>query len=170
MQMTIRKTTAKDIDAVLKIFEDAKAYMLANGIDQWQKGYPNRETILRDIETSVGYVLTEGNEVLASAALFLGTPDPTYQKIYQGKWLSDAPYGTIHRVAVKKDQKGKRLASILMASLENTIREQGLASVRIDTHRDNLPMRRHLQKDGYQQCGIIHLLDGDERIAFEKLL
>ena len=61
MQMTIRKTTAKDIDAVLKIFEDAKAYMLANGIDQWQKGYPNRETILRDIETSVGYVLTEGN-------------------------------------------------------------------------------------------------------------
>jgi hypothetical protein len=40
--------------------------------------------------------------------------------------------------------------------------------IRIDTHKDNIIMRKGLEKRGYQYCGIIHLLNGDERLAFQK--
>ena len=35
-------------------------------------------------------------------------------------------------------------------------------------HEDNIIMRKGLEKHGYQYCGIIHLLNGDERMAFQK--
>jgi RimJ/RimL family protein N-acetyltransferase len=42
-------------------------------------------------------------------------------------------------------------------------------NMRIDTHSNNLPMRRVLEKNGYQYCGIIYVRDGSERLAFQKL-
>ena len=53
-------------------------------------------------------------------------------------------------------------------------RTQGFASVRIDTHEGNLPMRRALDKAGFQLCGNIILKDcveaGDPRVAYEIIL
>ena len=51
-----------------------------------------------------------------------------------------------------------------MAQLNNA------ESIRIDTHRDNIPMQKMLNKNGFIYCGIIYLLDGKERFAFEKPL
>ena len=36
------------------------------------------------------------------------------------------------------------------------------------THEANIIMRKGLEKHGYQYCGIIHILDGSERLAFQK--
>ena len=41
-------------------------------------------------------------------------------------------------------------------------------NLRIDTHRDNLVMQNMLKKNGFTYCGIIHLENGDERLAFQK--
>jgi hypothetical protein len=41
-------------------------------------------------------------------------------------------------------------------------------NVKIDTHRDNIPMQRALEKKGFSYCGIIHIANGDERIAYQK--
>ena len=41
--------------------------------------------------------------------------------------------------------------------------------LRIDTHRNNLPMQHVLEKNEFQRCGIIYLANGDERIAYEFL-
>ena len=50
----------------------------------------------------------------------------------------------------------------------------GMVSVRIDTHADNAPMRRAVEKGGFTFCGGITLTEGPEagapRIAFEKVL
>ena len=49
-----------------------------------------------------------------------------------------------------------------------------MVSVRIDTHADNAPMRRAVEKFGFIPCGDITLTEGPEagapRIAFEKVL
>lgn len=42
--------------------------------------------------------------------------------------------------------------------------------LRGDTHRDNQPMRRVMEKNGFSYRGVIHLEDGAERLAFEALL
>jgi hypothetical protein len=42
-------------------------------------------------------------------------------------------------------------------------------NIRIDTHRDNHIMQGLLQRHGFSYCGIIYLLDGAERLAFQKI-
>ena len=46
--------------------------------------------------------------------------------------------------------------------------------MRIDTHAENLPMQRALEKAGFTPCGMIYLIggreDGDPRLAYEILL
>ena len=44
-----------------------------------------------------------------------------------------------------------------------------IPNLRADTHRDNHILQYILKKYGFQYCGIIYLLNGDERLAFQKL-
>ena len=41
-------------------------------------------------------------------------------------------------------------------------------NLKIDTHRDNVVMQNMLKKNGFQSCGIIHVQDGSERLAYQK--
>lgn len=87
--------------------------------------------------------------------------DVTYAEIYDGKWLTDKPYGVVHRIASNGKIKG--VASFCL----QWCFEQA-ENIRIDTHRDNAVMRNVLQKNGYTYCGIIYIADGTERLAFQK--
>ena len=48
--------------------------------------------------------------------------------------------------------------------------EQSINHLRIDTHNDNKIMQHVIEKNGFKRCGIIHVNDGSERIAYEKLV
>ena len=100
-------------------------------------------------------------EIAGVFCFFKGT-DPTYATIYEGAWLSDAPYGVMHRVAVAK--RGRGVAS---ACFDYALGQCG--NVRIDTHRDNQPMQAALLKNGFAYCGIIYLANGAERMAYQKI-
>ena len=84
-----------------------------------------------------------------------------YEKIYEGSWNSCAPYGVIHRIAVK--YRGRGIADFCFSEC---IKIAG--SIRIDTHVGNLPMRGMLEKNGFKYCGTIYLNDGQSRCAYEK--
>ena len=45
-----------------------------------------------------------------------------------------------------------------------------IGHLRIDTHADNHIMQHLILKNGFEQCGIIHIADGSERIAYEKVV
>ena len=161
--MIIRKTTAADLAAAEQIYLDARSFMRENGNpNQWNKAYPNRESILSDIENGVGYVCEESGKLLAVFMFRVGR-DETYDTIYGGKWLNAEPYAVIHRIAVASDAHGRGVAAFCFA--ECFRRHPNL---KIDTHRDNLPMQRALARAGFVRCGIIHLANGEERIAFQK--
>lgn len=161
--MEIRKTVEADLPIIGEIYESAKRFMRESGNpNQWNQGTPNIDTAREDMERGVGYVAVEDGEVVA-AFMFSLDGEPTYEKIYDGAWLSDEPYGVIHRIAVREQGKG----IIGFCIRECFARCQNL---RIDTHRDNLPMQRALQKRGFRYCGIIHLENGDERLAYQKIL
>lgn len=132
----------------------------AGNPNQWNEGKPNEETAREDMEKGVGYVVEENGEVIA-VFMFSTEPDPTYAKIYEGAWLSDEPYGVIHRIAVAKQGQG-----IIGYCIDECFAK--CKNLRIDTHRDNLPMQRALIKRGFEYCGIIYLANGDERMAFQK--
>ena len=161
--MHIRKTVAADICRIGEIYENAKRFMRASGNpNQWNSGTPNAETAQQDMENGVGYVVEENGEIIA-VFMFSLDGEPTYAKIYDGEWLSNAPYGVIHRIAVAEQGKG-----IIGFCIDECFRK--CQNLRIDTHRDNLPMQRALLKRGFQYCGIIYLENGDERLAYQKTL
>ena len=58
----------------------------------------------------------------------------------------------------------------MIAFAENMARDMGREALRIDTHRGNVVMRKMLEKNDFCYCGIIYLENGDERVAYERIL
>ena len=106
------------------------------------------------------YVLAESDRVQAVFLFFVGT-DETYLKIENGSWLSDAPYGVIHRVAAGAGVHGV-VGRVVAYCFER------IPHLRMDTHADNKAMQHQLEKNGFEKCGIIYVRDGFPRIAYEK--
>ena len=165
--MVIRPATEADIPAVLPVFEAAKAIMRADGNhDQWgAPGFPGDALLLRDIARGGGYVISseaEGGVEKSIVAYFalLPSPEPTYSHI-DGAWLTDEPYGVIHRIASYPEVHGIFSAIIDFAAAR-------YPHLRIDTHRDNRIMQHLIDAAGFTYCGIIWLEDGTERLAYEK--
>lgn len=157
----IRKAQKIDINTIMSLYETARCFMKEHGNpEQWGNEYPRRELIEQDIASGNSYVCVEAGEIAAVFYFDIGD-EPSYRKIENGEWLNDKPYGVIHRIASKKGKKG-----IASFCLQWCMRQ--CQNIRIDTHRDNLPMQNLLDKNEYQKCGIIYLADGSERIAFQK--
>lgn len=168
--MTIRNAEPKDAARILEIIESAKLSIRALGIDQWQNGYPNMESVLSDIENGIGRVLEENGEIIAAAAVYVGN-EPTYDRIFDGAWLTrNDTYGIIHRIAVAPEGKNRGAASQMMAYCTALSQKAGVSSLRCDTHPGNVIMRHTLEKNGYHHCGTIYLEDGSARVGYEKML
>lgn len=164
MKRFVRKAIASDLPVVLALIESGRKIMRENGNPhQWGKNHPSTAQLQKDIEDGHSYLLMDGDKAIATFA-FIPGPDATYAKIYDGAWIDTAnPYYVIHRVASLPEYHGvmKDILDYCFGVTDN---------IRIDTHRDNKTMQHCLVKYGFRYCGIIHLLDGDERLAYQKLL
>ena len=132
--------------------------------DQWGDFYPPAETVQADLsENGGGYVVTNGEHLLAAFYFEQNADDPTYREIFDGAWLNSLPYGVVHRVGVGDMGRGKGIGKLC---LEWAIKESG--NIKIDTHKDNLPMQKLLTRLGFIPCGSIYLEDGSHRIAYQN--
>lgn len=156
----IQKANLSQLPQIMEIYAQARTFMTQTGNpDQWGSQYPPESMIRQDIENEKCYVNIE-NDKIRAVFYFAVEEDPTYGYI-EGKWLNDAPYGVIHRIAVGESGKGVAAECFRYAFAR-------CGNVRIDTHEKNIPMQRCLAKNGFTRCGIIYLEDGDPRIAYQK--
>ena len=157
----IRKTRPEDMDAVMALYDKGRARMRETGnTEQWTNGYPHRHMIEEDVKLGRSYVYEEDGVLHAVLALIWGE-DPTYAEI-DGAWISDkTPYGTIHRIAADGELPG--LGSWCIRWCLDLC-----GSIRIDTHEDNVLMRRALEKLGFAHCGNIICDEGTPRCAYQK--
>lgn len=162
MNYTIRHASMADLPVILVLRDQAREIMRSYGnVNQWPKGYPLQEKFEDDIKQGHSYVMIDNKGVIAGTFAFIPGPDVTYKTIYDGQWLDDEPYYVIHRIASTPESHG-----ILDTLLDYC--EAISPNIRIDTHVDNVIMRKGLERRGYRYCGIIHLLNGDERLAYQK--
>ena len=159
----IREAKQTDITDIMQVMEAAKKIMRQSGnMYQWGDGYPSEAVIISDMEKRGGFVVEDSGRIVGYFA-FLPSPEPTYSKIYDGEWLDEIQsYHVIHRIASYSTVHGI-FGSIMdfCFSLDSNIR--------IDTHKDNHIMQHNILKHGFTYCGIIHLANGDERRAYQKL-
>ena len=167
----IRKSTVADIAGLMPIFEEARGTIAALGIDQWQNGYPSEDVILADIKKEQSYLCEIEGGICGTFAV-IDDGEPTYSKIYDGEWLTGNSDGyiAIHRVAIAVSSRGSGLSGKIIDCAADFARQKGRNSLRIDTHRGNAVMRRMLEKNGFSYCGVIYLTNGDERVAYEKII
>ncbi len=160
------------------ILADGRAALAALGTDQWQGGYPAREVIDADITRGESIVACEGTRLVATAMVAC-RDELDYRTIENGSWLTeslpdDPCYVVVHRVAVASEGKNKGVGSSILDYACRLARSLGCTSVRIDTHPGNTPMQRLLEKNGFAQCGIIHISHAEgatsERYAYEKMV
>ena len=158
---TVRPATLEDVPVIMWLIEEARGIMRSCGnVNQWIGGYPSEATIVEDINNAHCYLcLDPDGEIVASFA-FIPGPEPTYKEIYDGNWLDDSPYDVVHRLASTVSSHGvfKDVRDYCMGVAGN---------LRIDTHRDNVIMRHVIERYGFTYCGIIYLLSGDERLAYQ---
>ena len=163
MSRIIREATPTDIPEIMKVVDAAKGIMRQSGnMQQWGEGYPSEAVIAADMERNGGFVVEDDKKIVGYFA-FLQSPEPTYAKIYEGKWIDDTlPYHVVHRIASNPDTHGIFSSIMDFCFSYDT-------NIRIDTHRDNKIMQHVILKQGFSYCGIIYLLSGDERLAYQKI-
>ena len=159
--MHIRHTKQEDLPSILAIYAHARRFMAENGnATQWGNVKPQPARVEQDIADGISYVGTDEDGVIRFVFVFFTEPDPTYAYIENGAWLNDLPYGTIHRVASDGTVHG--VMGLIVAFCR-----QRITNLRIDTHKNNIPMQKALAKNGFKHCGTIYLEDGDTRLAFQ---
>jgi len=158
----IRLAKIEDLPQILSIYCVARQLMRAGGNpNQWDDGYPSEKLLVEDIAKQQLYVEETDGALNAVFVLAMGD-DPTYACIEGGEWLSDSPYGTIHRIASNGKKSGFFVRCLEFCKSQT-------AHLRIDTHHDNVVMQHLAQKHGFVRCGVIHLADGSPRIAYETV-
>lgn len=164
--MDIRLAHPNEVDRIVEILDQAKAFLAVSGSSQWQgaDGYPNASDVINDILNGQAYVgLMEGT--IVSYAAVIDSGDEAYSRIYDGKWQHNNPiYTVFHRIAVASEFSGKQVAQTF---LQGIIEGHKGRDFRCDTHEKNAIMQHILEKLGFVYCGKVPI-DG-ERLAYQKI-
>ena len=129
MSRIIREAQPSDMADIMRVMDAAKKIMRQSGnMHQWGDGYPSEGNITADMERGGGFVIADGDQIVGYFA-FLPSPEPTYDRIYEGKWLDDErSYHVVHRIA--SDPEAHTLFSDIMDFCFSHD-----PNIRIDTHR-----------------------------------
>lgn len=171
--MEIRRVQIEELEKVMEVINDAKAFLKLQS-KQWQQGYPNHESMSKDILLHNLFGVYENEELTCVAALIIGI-EKTYVNMVEGRWeVETSPLDlVIHRIAISNKYRGKGYAFAMMNFAYKYAKENGCKSIKVDTHRVNSPMKNLLIKCGYKEQGVIDLNHGEEdqlRLAFELVI
>lgn len=162
--LTIRKAELCDLDLIMPIFDCARRFMIQTGNPtQWADGYPERSFMENEIASGHCYVFVDGVGKPVATFCYIEGDDPTYHVIEGGKWLNDAPYAVLHRLASDGSHSG--IADLCL----NWCFTQ-TSNLRVDTHQDNKVLQHILLKHGFNYCGIIYVRNHSPRLAYQKIL
>lgn len=167
MGVTFKKAANKDMTQIWSIVQQAIVRRREEGSDQWQDGYPNLDSIKKDIERGAGFVVIVEDTIVGYVAVLVND-EPEYEKI-EGKWLTNGDFVVVHRIAVSDDYVGQGLAQRILWFAEGYAIRNRINSVKVDTNFDNIAMIKTFEKLGYVYCGEVYFR-GSARRAYEKVL
>lgn len=165
----LRKAKSTELDEIMLIIEDGRELLRQQGVNQWQHGSPDKETIEQDIKDQTSYVYEIDRNIVATAML------TNYDRDYENSptlWSKCDNYFVIHRIATIKNKRNQGIGRQFLSAIMEFAKKENIDYIRIDTHKDNKIMRKFLSNFGFVELGEIKLtmknnLDDKERIAYE---
>ena len=165
----LRKAKNTELEKIVIIIEDGREFLRQQRINQWQHGFPSKETIEQDIKEQTSYVYEIDRNIVATA--MLTNYDRDYEN-YPTLWSKCDNYLVIHRIATIKNKRNQGVGRQFLSAIVEFAKKENIDYIRIDTHKDNKIMRKFLSNFGFVELGEIKLtmknnLDDKERIAYE---
>ena len=171
----IRLASNKDLAAIENIYDRIHAMEQAGHYTTgWLKGiYPTAQTAQAAIDAGTMYVYEDAGVILAAGKIDQDQPD-SYAQISWSMELSGNQVLVFHTLVVHPDHSGQGIAQRFIAFYEETARNIGCKSLRIDTNARNLRARKLYQHLGYSERGIVPCqfngIEGVQLVCLEKLL
>ena len=154
--MMIRKATAKDIDAVEKLY-DAIHTAEENGKQTigWIRGiYPVRKTAEMALARDDLFVLEDDGKICGTGILNKIQVD----SYAEGHWEHEVPderVCVLHTLVIDPDSADKGCGRAFIEYYETYAQENGCTELRIDTNARNAVARAMYKKHGYTEIGIV---------------
>lgn len=166
MNLSYRKGTKDDLNAIDILVADAIKQMENQGIMQWDEIYPTHEVFTQDIEAGNLYVGCDEGK-LAVVYVLNQESDEAYKT---GNWKDESkPFHIIHRLCVNPNYQHQGIAGRTMAQIEADTKESGLEAIRLDVFTQNPYALRLYDRCGYQTVGKVRWRKG-EFYLMEKYL
>ena len=154
--MMIRKATAKDIDAVEKLY-DAIHTAEENGKQTigWIRGiYPVRKTAEMALARDDLFVLEDDGKICGTGIL----NKIQVNSYAEGHWEHEVPdeqVCVLHTLVIDPNSAGKGYGRAFIEYYETYAQENGCTELRIDTNARNAVARAMYKKHGYTEIGIV---------------
>lgn len=162
--MEIRKAGVNDLSRAMDIYSLARHFMAETGNpDQWGDEWPPENVVRKDIDAGDLYICLNEDIIVGTFFYDYGIDiEPDYDVIYNGKWISEGPYGTVHRIASDGSIKGIGSFCLGWAYGQS-------GHIKMDTYKDNKVMQNLLKKEGFTYRGDVMVSDfGGMMMAYEK--
>lgn len=129
--------------------------MRDNGIDQWDENYPDRNSLLNDLNSETLFAYREDGIILGIVVLN-ELQDEEYAEI---NWSTNDAHRNIvvHRLAVHPEQQGKGIAREIMDFAEVYATNEGYDAIRLDTFSQNTRNQKFYTNRGYNDLGPVYL-------------
>lgn len=150
----IRLAQLADLDAVLAIVAETVVQMKAEGSDQWDAAYPDRDRFQQDVGNTSLYVADFQGEVVGFVVADQEQPEE-----YAPLPWSPGECLVLHRSAIALSHRRQGLASMLEAFVCGLARSQGIDLLKTDTYSANAGMQAFFEKLGYRKVGEMALHD-----------
>jgi ribosomal protein S18 acetylase RimI-like enzyme len=135
----------EDAEPVLGLRDALAAWLVDNGITQWQPGEIDIASIRSLIADGSVYVLRHRRTLVGSVTI------TTKDTLVWGERYDLSGY--IHRLLIARSFAGRRLGASLLEWSESHIRSMGGQLARLDCVRTNERLRRYYEAAGYQRVG-----------------
>ena len=166
-KLTLEIATIENLNWIMQAIDLCRPVLAMHQSGQWQGKEPSKETIEIDIKNKQFYLLFEDHQCLGGAALL--NKDNAYDHLLSGSWLNQEPYVVVHRFFIHPTFHGNHLGRELLKSIELHVWHQGVRNIRLDTHERNIPMRKLLTSQSYQEVGRVNLPQAGERLVYHKV-
>jgi GNAT superfamily N-acetyltransferase len=165
--IALRRGTVDDLGTIIRLIEEASAWLRAKGTDQWARPWPNRagrdSRILASLSQGKTWI---GWDDGTPAATITADPD---EDPYWPDDLRRDPAVYVHRLVVRRAYKGAGLGAALLDWAGWTARrDHGAQWTRVSAWTTNVGLHGYYRRQGFLPCGL-HADDGYPSAArFQK--
>lgn len=144
------QATMDDLDNVRDLFQAAVANLQIRKIRQWNENYPTDDDFVPDIKSGNMHLVYKGSRLAGVYTLTAISPD-RYKK---GAWkCPDNGARVLLRFAVHPDFEGFGFPKKVLEHIIQTLKSDGVQSLRTDIFPQNLRDRKLYHKAGFEKVG-----------------